>query len=274
MMIHPSTMAGPTWFTGSFGTTNPFQQSGSPFFRNPQFQNQQSGFWPGNHPFQSSQTGFGFASNPFPNPTFGIGTNTTQMQNTINEIVRQTIPTVLASFGFQPGNTFQSPFGQQTPFGTQFRNVFPNNPFTDWQTQNTIMEITRQATNQAIQNVLQQNPNAFTQNSWGQNQPFFSFGTTSFTGASNPFETATQQQIIGNIVAQACQQACWQVCQTIAQTATTCIQACLAQQNQTFTSPFQTFSTPFQTPNQPFNFNNTTSQFGVTTGIPTGAGAF
>src|SRR5687768_4855125 len=103
-MIHPSTMAGPNWFTGNIGTTNPFQQNSSPFFRNTPFQGQQGGFGPGNNPFQSQQ--------------FGFGTNTTQMQNPINEIVRQTVPTILASFGIQPSGGFQNLLGQQGQFGS------------------------------------------------------------------------------------------------------------------------------------------------------------
>src|SRR5947209_20587982 len=100
-MIHPSTMAGPNWFTGSIGTTNPFQQSSSPLFRNT--------------PFQGS--GFGPGTNPFQNPSFGFGPQTGQIQNTINEVVRQALPSIVASLSTQPGNPFQTPFS--TPFGLQ-----------------------------------------------------------------------------------------------------------------------------------------------------------
>jgi hypothetical protein len=125
-MIHPSTMAGPNWFTGSFGTTNPFQQNSASFFRNPTFPSPQGGFGPGSSPFTSQ--------------TFGYGTTMTQLQNQINEITRQTIPTVLASYGlptaFGPQTPFtsqtsfgpQGTFGFQTPFTLQSPSVFPT-PF-------------------------------------------------------------------------------------------------------------------------------------------------
>src|SRR5215216_3620773 len=86
-MIHPSTLAGPNWFTGSFGPNTPFQQN-NPFFRNT--------------PFQGQQGGFGFGTNPFQNPFFG--NNPAQYQNTINEFIRQTVPTAFSNIGFQPTN--------------------------------------------------------------------------------------------------------------------------------------------------------------------------
>jgi len=106
-MIHPSTMAGTNWFTTGVGTTNPFQQSGSPIFRSTPFQG--SGIGPGTNPFQSQQ----------------FGTQTAQIQNTINEVLRQAFPSILASLGSLPGYGFQNtltssgPFGQQGPFGFQ-----------------------------------------------------------------------------------------------------------------------------------------------------------
>jgi len=104
-MIHPSNMAGTNWFTSGIGTTNPFQQSGSPFFRSTPFQG--SGIGPGNNPFQSQQ----------------FGTQTAQIQNTINEVLRQAFPSILASLGGLPGYGLQNmitssgPFGQQGPLG-------------------------------------------------------------------------------------------------------------------------------------------------------------
>src|SRR5437879_5333250 len=101
-MIHPSTMAGPTGFTAGFGTPNPFQQTISPFIRSTPFQG----------------VGFGPGTTPFQNQPLGFGNQTAQMQNTINEIVRQTIPTALASIGFQPTGTLPGTFGFPTSFGT------------------------------------------------------------------------------------------------------------------------------------------------------------
>jgi len=273
-MIHPSTMAGPNWFTGSFGTTNPFQQNTS-FFRNTPLGGQQGGFGPGNTPFQSQP--------------FGFGTNTMQLQNTISEIVRQTVPTILANCGIQPNNlqsTFgfqtginptqfglSTPFGFQTPTGpAQFGPQFQTSPWinpsaigTEYQTQiqnqiqnqTYIAELIRQATNQAIQNVMQQNPNMFTQGiSWQTStaQPYSGIGMTGFTGPQNTFTTNLQQQ------QQQQQQSFWnfvsQVCQTVAQ----CVVGSLTQQH--------------QPQNTPFNLNIGSPQSSVTSGIPTGTGAF
>jgi hypothetical protein len=223
-MIHPSTMAGPNWFTGTFGANNPFQQTSSAYFRNTPFGGPQGGFGPGSNPFQSQQ--------------FGFGTNTSQMQNMINEVIRQTVPTTLASFGIPTG--YQTSFGLSTmgyqfPTGpAQFGPQFQTSPWTnftmnsDWQTQNMIAEIIRQATNQAIQNTFTQNPNLY--NTFGNFQS--SFGT-------NP-----QQQNIANLVTQVCQQACQSTCQTICQAVFTCVNECL---NQT-SSPYQQ-SNPFQQSN-------------------------
>jgi len=287
-MIHPSTMAGPNWFTGSFGTINPFQQNTSAFSRTP---------------YQGMQPGFGTGTTPFQSQPYGLGTQTLQLQNTINEIVRQVVPTILASTGFSPTNGFQTPFGQQGQFGFQTPFAFqtptgpaqfgPQYPFNtgqgDWQTQNYLNEVIRQSTNQAIQNMFQQTPNT-------QFQTTFGLGTA-FGATPTMFGQNIQQQNLTNVVAQACTQCCQQVCQTIVSCVTACLQqtptqgtitgpiaqicqqacvvccqqvcqtlvacvtACLQQQQQQ------------QTQGTPFNLNNT-SQYGVTSGIPTGAGAF
>jgi hypothetical protein len=241
-MIHPSNMAGPNWFTGSFGTTNPFQQANTPFFRST--------------PFLGSQGGYG----PGSNLSFGIGTNPSQIQNTINEITRQTIPTVLSSFGLQPNLGYQTPFGFSSPTG------FPNapwstlNPMTgDWQ--NNINEMIRQTTNQAFQSA------------WQQTAPFSGMGTSPFTGTPGTLGTNWQQQNLGNYIAQVCQQACQQTCQTLCQAVITAANVALSAQTQTQGTLFNTQNTPFGIPNSPFAFNNV-PQYGVTTGIPAGAGAF
>jgi len=265
-MIHPSTMAGPNWFTGSFGTTSPFQQNSSSFFRNTPFGG--GGPGPANNPFQSLS--FGFNSNP------------TQMQNTINEIVRQTVPTILANFGMTQGSfgfqTQQAPFGFQTPFNfqtptgpAQYGPQFTNSSWgTDWQSQiqnqfqnqfqnqNFLAEVIRQSTNQAIQNLMQQNPNAFGQGISG-------IGTTPF--AANAFNTNWQQQVqqlqqqqIQQLQQQQQQQSFWNTVSQVCQTVAACVIACLTPQNQIQSTPF--------------NINTGSTQFGVSAGIPTGAGAF
>jgi hypothetical protein len=236
-------MAGPNWFTGSFGTTNPFQVSSSPFFRNTPFQGFQGGFGPGNSPFQ--------------NQPFGISPNTTQIQNTISEIVRQTIPTILASYGFQPTSGFQTSFGFQTPIGFssptssfQFGSPFSSMPNNyNWQNPSFFTEIIRQATNQAIQNIAQQNPTLFSTGSMGWNQPFTGMGT-GFNWTSNTFGINPQQQNLWNFIGQICQQACQQACQTIIQAVTTTASQCInqisqnTQINQSQNTPFN-IATPF-----------------------------
>jgi len=258
-MIHPSTMAGPTGLTAGFGTTNPFQQNLSPFIRSTPFQT--SGFGPGTTPFQSQP--------------FGFGNQGAQVQNTINEIVRQTIPSVLANYGIPPTGSFQSQIGFPTTFG--FQQTLGNTPFglqfqpgDVFQNQGFVTELIRQSTNQALQNLTQQNPLLFGQGTLGPNQSFF--GTPNTLGIS-------QQQYL-NQVAQCCQQATQCVAQAIvqcglAQNATfvaQCCQqvaSCLAQCLLQF-GPTQIQSAAFSAP---FNLNNT-PQFGVTPGIPTGVGAF
>jgi len=274
-MIHPSTMAGPTGLTAGFGTTNPFQQNLSPFIRSTPFQT--SGFGPGTTPFQSQP--------------FGFGNQGAQVQNTINEIVRQTIPSVLANYGIQPNGSFQSqfgfptsfgtpgsfglqtPFGSQqslgaTPFGQQFQ---PGDPF---QNQGFFSELIRQSTTQALQNLTQQNPFLFGQGNLGPNQS--SFGTPNTFGIPQQ----QQQQQYLNQVAQCCQQVTSCLTQALvqcglAQNANFVAQCCqqvissLAQCLLQF-GPTQIQSAAFSAP---FNLNNT-PQFGVTPGIPTGVGAF
>jgi hypothetical protein len=217
-MIHPSTMAGPNWFTGSFGTTNPFQQPNTPFFRNTPFAGSQGGFTPGSSLFQ--------------NPTFGFGTNPSQIQNAINEISRQAIPTVLASFGLPPNSGYQTPFGFSSPMGFQNTSWSIGSPITgDWQ--NGINEMIRQTTNQAFQSTLQ------------QTSPFYAAGTTPFTGTPGTFGTNWQQQNVGNLIVQICQQACIQTCQTICQAAITCANVSLNAQNLTQGTFFSTPNTVF-----------------------------
>jgi hypothetical protein len=226
-------MAGPNWFTGSFGMTNPFQTNNSPFFRNTPFQGFQGGFGPGNTTFQ--------------NQPFGISPNTTQFQNTINEIVRQTIPTILASYGFQPTSGFQTSFGSQTPIGLsspmssfQFGSPFASTPNNNWQNPSYFTEMIRQATNQAIQNLTQQNPAMFTTGSLGWNQPFSGTGT-GFNWTSNAFgisQQQQQQQNLSNAVGQICLQACQQTCQTIIQAVTACASQCISQMSQSQNTPF------------------------------------
>jgi len=310
-MIHPSTLAGPNWFTGSFGTNNPFQQNTSPFFRNTPFQGQQGGFGFGTNPFQGQQGSFGFGTNPFQNPSFGFGNNPAQFQNTVNEFIRQTVPTPFSNYGFQPTNGFQSPTGNwnttgfQAPtnpwsFGTQFQNT----PFNNWQTQGLFTELIRQTTNQVMQSFPQFNGTGTFQGTNWQNNP--NFGTnpqqqnlwstcaqicqqtcyatcqtvcqaivTCATECINQQNTAftTNPQSIWNTCVQICQQACQQVCQTICQSVITGAVTTINQQNPSFN--FNTQNTPFFNPqNTPFNFNTTAPQYSFTPGIPTGAGAF
>jgi len=296
-MIHPSTMAGPNWFTGSFGSTNPFQQSSFPFIRNTQFLGTPGGFGPGNNLFQSQP--------------FGIGT--IPLQNMLTEIIRQTVPNTLASFGLQPtsglptGFGFQAPLGFQTPtgigqFGPQFQSTpwTGINPLADWQTQGFLTEIIRQTTNQALQNMGQQFPtflglgtSPFGTNLQQQNLPSFigqicqqacqqicqtliQAVTVTCSECLNQQTQTTpgfnlnrqqQQQNLTNVIAQVCQQACLQCCQTLCQAVAICCSETLNQQTRIPTTSF------FNTQTTPFTFN-TTSPFGATPGIPTGAGAF
>jgi hypothetical protein len=225
-MIHPSTMAGPNWFTGSFGTTHPFQSSGSPFFRNTPFQGPSGGFGPGNNPFQ--------------NQTFGFGGSPLPFQNVINEIISQTVPTTLASFGiptsgYQPSFGPQTSFGYQTSFGPQgsfgfsspwnFPNQAGPGPFgssfqnSNWLNPSFFTEIIRQATNQAIQNPWQSNMTSFSPFASSPSQPFFGFSPT-----------GTSQELT-NFIGQICQQACQQACATLIQAVTACVNECTNAQN-------------------------------------------
>jgi hypothetical protein len=367
-MIHPSTMAGPNWFTGSFGTINPFQSTGSPFFRNTSFQGPSGGFGSGNNPFQ--------------NQTFGFSGSSTSIQNMINEIISQTVPTTLASFGI-PTSGYQTSFGPQSSFGfsspwnlqnqttpTSFGSSFQN---SNWQNPSFFSEIIRQATNQAIQNPWQTNTISFSPFASSLNQSSFGFSTTgtssdftNFIGqiclqacqqvcttliqavttcvneCINPQNTAFStpssfgtnwQQNLTNFIGQICQQACQSTCQTLCQAVFTCANECInaqqrsqslsfgiqsgignnpqqqqnlwtfciqicqqacqqtcttlcqavatsvnecinAQSRTPGTTFFNTMNTPFRTTGTPFNFSNTTSQYGIASGIPTGAGAF
>jgi len=296
-MIHPSTMAGQNLFTAGFGTTNPFQQNNSPFFRNTPFQG--GGFGPGNNPFQGQP--------------FGLGNQT--IQNTINEILRQSLPSIVANFNNVPNGTFQTPFTSTTPFGSQgqfgfqtgfgpqgnfgsqisagpqgqfgFQTPFGNqgqfgltgaigtqglfgpqfqtgfgdqNPL---QNPNTFSQLVQQATTITLQSLNQQIPGLFSQSLPGQ----------------------TQTNIL-NTVAQVCQAvascccycvaACLtplyqgqnpqafvnfvaQACQTVALACCTCVASSLLSSNQSQGIPFNL---------------NATSPFGTPIGIPTGVGAF
>jgi hypothetical protein len=313
-MIHPSTLAGPNWFTGSFGTNNPFQQNTSPFFRNT--------------PFQGQQGGFGFGNNPFQNPSLGFGNNPAQFQNTINEIIRQTVPTPFTNLGFQPTNGFQTPtFGWNTngfqtqPFGWNtsafqtptntwsFGNQFQNTPFNNWQTQSYFTELIRQTTNQVLQSfqqLSQTSPSNPQQQLWNtcvqicqqacyaSCQPVCQAIVTCAVEAVNQQNPNNQSNIqnIWNTCVQICQQACQQVCQTVCQCVITTLVTTTNQQNQTlnftqqntpygFTQQNNPFSftqpnTPFNfaTQNTPFNINTSAPQYSFTPGIPTGVGAF
>jgi hypothetical protein len=291
-MIHPSTMAGPNWLGNSFGTT-PFSQNLS-LFRSTPFQG--STFAPGTNQFPTS---FGFG----PQQSWPI-------QNTINEITRQVLPTVLANYGFSPNLLtnalpFQTPFGPQgqfglqgaigypqtlglTPFGTPFQNGFGDFQ-TVLQNPTLLAELARQSTNLALQTIGQQVPGQFFPNAFGQ--PTTGFGT--LTGLGTPF-TATgmssfgtpglfgiqpQQQLLNTIA---------QVCQNV----TSCVGQCLVQFCQSQGIPFnpsivaqccQTVATCVaqclvqmaQGQSTPLNTNlSSTPQFSVSPGIPTGAGAF
>jgi hypothetical protein len=291
-MIHPSTMAGPNWLGSSFGTTNPFQQNLSPFRSTP-FQG--STFGPGTIPFQTQPFGFGPQSWP--------------IQNTINEITRQVLPTLLANYGISPSlltNTlaFQTPFGPQAQFGLQSAFGFPQTPgitpFTPFQNgfgdfQNVLQnptivaELARQSANMALQTIGQQFPGQIFQNAFGQ--PITGFGT--LTGLGTPFTTLgtspfgtqglfgiqPQQQFL-SALAQCCQaaascvgQCLVQFCQSqgiqvnptlvaqCCQTVATCVAQCLTQLAQGQSTPLNT------------NLNST-AQFGVSPGVPAGAGAF
>lgn len=284
-MIHPSTMAGPNWLTGSFGTT-PFQQSMSPLFRNNPFLG--STFGPGTNPFQ----------------TFGFGPQTAQFQNTINEITRQVVPTILASYGV-PQNTFgfQTPFGVPgqfglqgtfgypqsfgfTPFGTPFQGGFTDIQST-LQNPAIVAELARQSTNLALQTLGQQFPGQGFQSLYGQ--PFTGVGTltgfgTPFTslgmaGFGTPGLNATPQNLL-NAITQCCQSAANCVASSVAQFCQTqgipFNPNIVAQVCQTVASNVaQCLTQMTQGQNTPLNLNlNSTPQFGVSSGIPTGAGAF
>jgi hypothetical protein len=259
-------MAGPNWFTANLGTTNPFQQNTTPFQRIPSIQGPQAGYGTGNTLFQSQP--------------FFTGNNMMQMQmqNTINEIVRQTVPRVLAScgiqtstMGFQSPYGYQSQYGFQTPIGQQFQStpwttqtsLFNQSPISgDWQTQIILQEVVRQATNQALQSITQQNPTLMGQS------------------AQTPYGTNWQQQ-------QQQQQNLWNLVGQICQAVTTSLVECLTQSNLGQGTPYSTITNQylgqqpyFQQQQQPFgqqsplSMGNTQPQFGVTTGIPAGAGAF
>jgi hypothetical protein len=303
-MIHPSTMAGQNWFTGTFGATNPFQQTSSAYFRNT--------------PFTGTPFGFGPGTNPFQNPTYGFGANPTQpFQNLISEVIRQTVPTTLASYGFANGFTTPggfSPIGYQyqTPtWSTQFGPQFPTTPGTtftmnqDWQNQNFLTEMIRQVTNQAIQNTFAQNPtffNTFNTPTGGfggnpqQNlgnvitqiaqqccqtacqticQGIITCANECLNQPNNPIQTNWQQQNLWNFCLQVCQQCCQSTCQTICQGIIACVNECLNQQNRTQANPFfNTQNIPFRGQTTPFSFSNTPSPYGTPSGIPTGIGAF
>jgi hypothetical protein len=263
-MIHPSTLAGPNWFTGSIGTTHPFQQSTTPFFRNAQVQGPQVAFAPGIPPIQPQ--------------SIGPMLNTTQMLNTINEIVRQTVPLTIANGGFQPTAGFQTPFGFPTPLGQQGPHAFqtplgPSFPtgahyqqpqllnttpiYGNWQnqTQSFIPELIRQATGQVIQTLYQQNPALFSQAMYGQTQPIHGIGMQ-YPG-QNIYGTGwQQQQHYQNFVAQ--------VCQAVA----SCVNECLNQQAQTQNTLYSTPNTPYYTQSTPFNATNPTAQYSTPTGVP------
>jgi hypothetical protein len=292
-MIHPSTLAGPNWFTGSFGTNNPFQQNTSPYFRNTPFQGQQGGFGFGNSPFQGQQGGFGFGNNPFQGQLGGFGSNPAQFQNTINEIIRQTVPTGFTGLGFQPTNGFQTPTfgwnsnGFQTPtntwtLGTQLQNT----PFNNWQTQSFFTELIRQTTNQVLQSLPQLNQTGLYQGTNPQQQQFWNTCVqvcqqacywscqpvcqaivtcaVEAVNQQNP-NNQTNIQNIWNTCVQICQQACQQVCQTVCQSVITTAITTTNQQ----TTPFG-----FTQQNTPFNINTSAPQYSFTPGIPTGVGAF
>jgi len=262
-MIHPSTMAGPTGLTAGFGTTNPFQQNLSTFIRSTPFQT--SGFGPGTNPFQSQP--------------FGFGNQGAQVQNTINEIVRQTIPSVLGNYGIPSTGSFQGQFGFPTTFG--FPQTIGSTPFgmqqfqpgDGFQNQGFIAELIRQSTTQALQNLGQQNPYLFGQGNLGTTQSFF--------GTPNTFGSPQQpQQQYLNQVAQCCQQVAQCTAQNLVQCGlgqnptfiAQCCQAVVATLSQCL---LQANPTQFQSAgfNTPFSLNNT-PQFGVSPGIPTGVGAF
>jgi hypothetical protein len=239
-MIHPSTMAGPNLFASGLGT-NPFQQGSSPFFRSTPF------------------PGGGFGPTPFQGQPFGFGGQTTQ----------NTIPT-----------GFQTPLGP-TPFGPQI-------PFTGFDLQGSfqnpgmISEIARQTAALALQSLGQQYPTLLSQGLTGQFQPGSGQGTTPWGttpwGPPMGFGTNYQQQNLQNAIAQCCQAAAScvtsclaQFCQSqgvpfnpnlvaqCSQVVTSCVASCLVQL--------------CQTQGAPFSLNNT-SQFGISSGIPAGVGAF
>jgi hypothetical protein len=256
-MIHPSTMAGTNWTTGNFGTTHPFQQSSMPF--------------PRTTPFQGPQSTYGPGVNPFQNQPFGI--NTMQMQNNINEIVRQIVPRVLSSCGIPSSMGLQTPFGQpgqfgfQNPaqFGTPYQGSLWANPtltYGDWQSPNALQELVRQATIQTVQNLYQPSPYQFTQTPWGQNQLF--------QGPQNPYGGTWQPQNLMNLIGQVCQ------------AVTSTVIECLNQPNQTQSALYNLGNTPFTTQQTPFypqqqtplNIGSSQPQYGVSAGIPAGVGAF
>jgi hypothetical protein len=278
-MIHPSTMAGQNLFTAGFGTTNPFQQNNSQFFRNTPFQT--GGFGPGNNPFQGQP--------------FGFGNQAGQIQNTINEILRQSLPSIVANFNSVPNGTFQTAFspqntfgyqnqagpqgqygfqtgnqgqfgltgaiGTQGQFGPQFQNGFgEQNPL---QNPNTFSQVVQQATNTTLQSLSQQIPGLFSQGLPGQTQTNIlnSVAQVSQAVAScccycvaaclTPLYQGQNPQAFVNFVAQACT--------TVALACCTCVASSLLSTNQTQGIPFNL---------------NATSPFGTPIGIPTGVGAF
>jgi hypothetical protein len=266
-MIHPSTMAGPNWFSANLGTTNPFQQSTTPFFRT--------------SPYQGSQGGYGLGNTPFQTQPFAWGTNTMQMQmqNTINEIVRQTVPRVLASCGIQTSASFQTPFGFQSPGGPgPFGQQFQASPWTsqipiynqppnlgDWQSQIALQELIRQTTNQAIQHVTQQNPSLLAQ--WSQ-------GPYGLNWQQQQQLQQQQQQNLWNLVGQ--------VCQAVTASVIDCLTQSNSMQGTSFNIGAGQFSgqqpyftqQPMFGQQPPLNLGSTQPQYGVTSGIPTGTGAF
>jgi hypothetical protein len=302
-MIHPSTMAGPNLFTAGFGTTNPFQQNNSPFFRNNPFQ---GGFGPGNNPFQGQ--------------AFGLGNQNAQIQNTVNEILRQSLPSIIASYNGLQNGTSQTPFTFGTPFGSQGQFGFQSslNPQSTFGLQNAFNP----------QGTLGFQSAFGPQGQFGLQNPFVGqtqFGTTPYGntfqtgfGDQNPlqnpntFNQLVQQatnttlqclnQQIPGLISQGLtgqtqgniQNTVAQVCQAVASCCCYCVAACLTpvyqgQNPQAFVSfvvqacttvalacclcTAQALLSSNQTQGVPFNLN-TNSPFGTPIGIPTGVGAF
>jgi len=227
-------MAGPNWFTGSFGTTSPFQQTSSTFFRNTPFGG--GGFGPGNTPFS--------------NPSFGFSGSTFPFQNMIQEIVRQTVPQSLASAGF-PTTGFQTAFGTPGPFSSPNPWSFPTPtgptafgfPFqtSEWQNPGLFSEIIRQATNQAIQTTWPSNATGFNPFASSPTTPYFGLGTTG------------QQQNLPISILQICQQACQSIGQTLCQAVITGVTESLNTQSFSQNTPFSGFGFNPQQQNTPFS---------------------